>query len=106
MFSCVVWVPVDVVKERLQAQLVLSENSSQRLYNNSWHAFWTIVKTEGWRNGLYKGYGITLFSFGPFSALYFLFYEKVRYFLFVCFVIFSLSCRFVAGQISLEKYAF
>ena len=28
--------------------------------------------------GLYRGYGATLASFGPFSALYFVFYERVR----------------------------
>jgi hypothetical protein len=36
-----------------------------------------IAKTEGLR-GLYKGYGATLLSFGPYSALYFLFYEKFK----------------------------
>ena len=29
-------------------------------------------------HGLYKGYWATLASFGPFSALYFVFYENVR----------------------------
>ena len=28
--------------------------------------------------GLYRAYGATVMSFGPFSALYFLFYEKFK----------------------------
>lgn len=66
--SCVFWVPIDVVKERLQVQ------SS---YRNTTDAFRKILKYEGVR-GIYKGYGATLLSFGPFSAFYFLFYEKTK----------------------------
>ena len=29
-------------------------------------------------SGLYKGYGATVLSFGPFSGLYFMFYEKIK----------------------------
>ena len=36
-----------------------------------------IKKTEGIR-GLYRAYGATVLSFGPFSALYFLFYENLK----------------------------
>lgn len=28
--------------------------------------------------GIYKGYGATILSFGPYSALYFLFYERMK----------------------------
>ena len=35
------------------------------------------MRTEGIR-GLYRAYGATVMSFGPFSALYFLFYEKLK----------------------------
>lgn len=45
-------------------------------YRGSIHALRTIFKEEGVR-GVYRGYGATLFSFGPFSAFYFLFYEEV-----------------------------
>jgi len=71
--SCIFWVPVDVIKERLQVQ------SSLKSYNyaNSLDAVKQISQTEGLR-GLYKGYGATLCSFGPFSALYFFFYEKLK----------------------------
>ena len=35
------------------------------------------MKTEGAR-GLYRAYGATVMSFGPFSALYFMFYEYAK----------------------------
>lgn len=35
------------------------------------------MKMEGLR-GLYKAYGATVLSFGPFSGLYFMFYEKIK----------------------------
>lgn len=66
--SCVFWVPIDVVKERLQVQST---------YRNATDAFRHILQLEGIK-GIYKGYGATLLSFGPFSAFYFLFYEKTK----------------------------
>lgn len=36
-----------------------------------------ILKTEGIR-GLYRAYWATVASFGPFSALYFMFYETLK----------------------------
>lgn len=62
--ACVVYVPVDVIKERLQIQQ--SKDSVQ--YKGGWDALVKICKTEG-PLGIYKGYGATLASFGPFSAL-------------------------------------
>eukprot|EP00602_Paraphysomonas_sp_CaronLab_P011594 CAMPEP_0185043502 /NCGR_PEP_ID=MMETSP1103-20130426/42935_1 /TAXON_ID=36769 /ORGANISM="Paraphysomonas bandaiensis, Strain Caron Lab Isolate" /LENGTH=156 /DNA_ID=CAMNT_0027583677 /DNA_START=607 /DNA_END=1077 /DNA_ORIENTATION=- len=35
------------------------------------------MKHEG-LGGIYRGYGATLLSFGPFSALYFTFYEEIK----------------------------
>ena len=61
-FSCVVFVPVDVIKEQLQASKA----------SISYKSISTLLSNRGIR-GLYKGYGATLASFGPFSALYFLF---------------------------------
>ena len=40
-------------------------------------AFRQILKTEGLR-GLYRAYGATVGSFGPFSALYLMFYEQIK----------------------------
>ena len=77
--SCVVFVPVDVVKERLQVQgtSATSARYAGEPYANSFDALRRIVATEG-LGGIYKGYGATLLSFGPFSALYFLFYERLK----------------------------
>jgi hypothetical protein len=74
-FACVVYVPVDVVKERMQIQGKALPISLQ--YKSSLDALVTIGKNEGLR-GIYKGYGATLLSFGPFSAFYFMFYEKFK----------------------------
>ncbi|DAZ99506.1 TPA: hypothetical protein N0F65_005378 [Lagenidium giganteum] len=71
--SCVLWVPIDVIKERMQVQTKAS--GSTIYYRNTAHAVQTIMQTERLQ-GLYKGYGATLLSFGPFSALYFMFYEQ------------------------------
>ena len=83
--SCVVFVPVDVVKERLQVQVkdralhpeAVSTTHPEGVYKGSRDAFTTIVRQEG-VCGIYKGYGATLFSFGPFSACYFLIYENMK----------------------------
>lgn len=71
--SCVLWVPIDVIKVRMQVQ----KESSSRLYTNALHAVRQIVRNEGIRS-LYRGYGATLATFGPFSGLYFVFYEKLK----------------------------
>jgi len=76
--SCVVYVPVDVIKERMQVQQRLgSASASAVYYKNGWDALRQISQTEGVR-GVYRGYGATLASFGPFSALYFVFYEQFK----------------------------
>ena len=62
--ACIIYVPVDVIKERLQIQN--PKDSVQ--YKGGWDALVKICKTEG-PLGIYKGYGATLASFGPFSAL-------------------------------------
>ena len=81
VYSCILFVPVDVIKERLQVQAItVTTGSSVGVggYRGSWDALRTIVRTEGIGRGLYRGFGITLFSFGPFSALYFSFYESLK----------------------------
>ncbi|EPY19193.1 mitochondrial carrier protein [Strigomonas culicis] len=72
--SCLVWVPIDVSKERLQSQ----PPSLHCRYRNSWDALRTIHTHEG-IGGLYKGYFSTLGSFGPFSAIYFVGYEWLQH---------------------------
>jgi len=71
--SCSVFVPTDVIKERLQVQ----GSASPYKYKGSFDALRQIMSQEGLR-GLYKGYGASLLSFGPFSALYFVFYEGLK----------------------------
>lgn len=70
--SCIVFVPTDVIKERMQVGVAPSLN-----YNRSGDVLRQILKTEGVR-GLYRGYAATLLAFGPFSALYFTFYEALK----------------------------
>jgi Mitochondrial carrier protein len=71
--SCIIFVPVDVIKERRQVQA----NMNSYKYKGDIDAFRQILKTEGLR-GLYRAYGATVGSFGPFSALYFMFYEHIK----------------------------
>eukprot|EP00555_Chaetoceros_dichaeta_P011909 CAMPEP_0198253624 /NCGR_PEP_ID=MMETSP1447-20131203/4025_1 /TAXON_ID=420782 /ORGANISM="Chaetoceros dichaeta, Strain CCMP1751" /LENGTH=342 /DNA_ID=CAMNT_0043939365 /DNA_START=150 /DNA_END=1174 /DNA_ORIENTATION=- len=81
--ACVIYVPVGIIKERLQVQRVLiptngtTATQPHHLYNGSLDAFRKILKTEGLA-GIYRGYGATLASFGPFSAFYFVFYEQMK----------------------------
>jgi len=71
--ACVIFVPVDVIKERRQVQ----SNLQTFAYRNDLDAVRHVLGSEGVR-GLYRAYAATVMSFGPFSALYFLFYEKLK----------------------------
>jgi hypothetical protein len=77
--SCIIFVPVDVIKERLQVQqqLGLEQQRLGYYYQGSWDAAKQIARHEGLR-GIYKGYLATLAAYGPFSAFYFLFYEELK----------------------------
>ncbi|CAI5701604.1 unnamed protein product [Peronospora effusa] len=80
--SCGLWVPIDVIKERMQVQGQSKDavKTVQKIYyRNTLDAVQTIARTEH-LGSLYKGYFATLLSFGPFSALYFMFYEKAKTF--------------------------
>mgnify|MGYP001131846061 CR=1 FL=1 len=46
-------------------------------YKGDIDALKQVTKTEGIR-GLYRAYGATVMSFGPFSGLYFMFYEYAK----------------------------
>lgn len=70
--ACIVYVPVDIIKERLQVQ-----QPNDPTYRNGYQALLSIARNEGLL-GIYRGYGATLGSFGPFSALYFVFYERLK----------------------------
>lgn len=71
--SCILWLPIDVIKERMQVQ----SNLKIFDYKNTLDAISKIIKSEG-VVGLYRAYGATIASFGPFSAFYFMFYEKFK----------------------------
>lgn len=86
--ACIVYVPVDVVKERMQVQHTTTTTTMAttygagnhhtiKNYKSSWDALVQISRNEGLA-GIYRGYGATLASFGPFSALYFVFYEQFK----------------------------
>ena len=80
--SCIVFVPVDVIKERLQVQHPINDKVKAAgvvlpNYRNSFDALMQISKHEGF-GGIYRGYMATLASFGPFSALYFVFFENLK----------------------------
>lgn len=76
--ACIIYVPCDVIKERMQIQHKRTPGQNGLIYRNSWDAFQTIAAKEGVA-GIYKGYAATLGSFGPFSALYFVGYERFKY---------------------------
>ena len=48
-------------------------------YSNSWDAFRTIVKQENFV-GLYRAYGATVLSFGPFIGLNLTLFERIKEF--------------------------
>lgn len=73
-FCCIVFVPVDVIKERMQISRATDTNHA---YNSSIQATRHILREEGIR-GIYRGYGATLASYGPFSCVYFLLYEELK----------------------------
>ncbi|KAL8440370.1 hypothetical protein Efla_000258 [Eimeria flavescens] len=64
--SCVLYLPMDVCKERLQVYSALQANGIQ----GEKPTLLNLMRGEGLRS-LYRGYGATLLSFGPFSALFF-----------------------------------
>lgn len=74
--SCVLWVPIDVVKERLQVQNALKSYK----YEGSIDAIKQIMRGEG-VIGLYRAYGATILAFGPFVGINLMLYEKVKRFL-------------------------
>ena len=71
--ACTIFVPVDVIKERRQVQ----SNLKTFAYRSDLDAIRQVLHSEGVR-GLYRAYAATVMSFGPFSAFYFLFYEKLK----------------------------
>lgn len=71
--SCVLWVPIDVLKERMQVQSDLKTFN----YKNSFDAIRQISQKEGVL-ALYKAYGATILAFGPYTGINLAFYDKFK----------------------------
>lgn len=74
--SSFLWVPIDVIKERLQVQYDLKIYK----YKNSRDAIRQIISKESYI-GLYRAYGATILAFGPYLGIQLMMYEKVKIFL-------------------------
>jgi hypothetical protein len=77
LWASVIWVPMDIVKERLQVegQLKTTEN-----FGSSSNALKQIVKQEGVA-GLYRAYWLHQFTWMPYNGIYFSCYDSVRSYL-------------------------
>jgi Mitochondrial carrier protein len=64
-FSQLVMVPADVVSSRLIVQGLPGISYS---YKNGWDGFRQIARTEGIRNGIYRGFFASLMTYIPHSA--------------------------------------
>ncbi len=73
IISCAFWLPIDVIKQRLQVQ----SQFNLYKYNGPIDAAKKIKFSEGFV-GLYRAYGATLMFFGPFSAILFASYQKIK----------------------------
>lgn len=72
--SCVLWCPVDVVKERLQVQ---KDMRGLYHYDGPADAIRQVLRSEGVL-GLYRAYGATLVAFGPQTAINLALFEAVE----------------------------
>ena len=68
------WVPMDVIKERLQIE---GQTKTNERYGSSLTATRRILVTEG-LSGLYRAYWIHQATWAPFNAIYFSIYERVK----------------------------
>ncbi|KAL6077601.1 Solute carrier family 25 member 44 [Balamuthia mandrillaris] len=69
-----IWVPLDVVSQRLQIQ---GPSRKLQMYKGGFDAFRKIIQTEGIQ-GLYYGYGASMLSYVPASAVSWATYELVK----------------------------
>jgi solute carrier family 25 (mitochondrial citrate transporter), member 1 len=71
------WVPMDVIKERLQIE---GQVSTTENFGGSYSAFKNILKNEGVK-GLYRAYWMHQLTWAPFNGLYFTIYEGFKKYL-------------------------
>jgi hypothetical protein len=69
-----IWVPMDVIKERLQVE---GQMKSSERHTGSFHACKAIMRQEGLR-GLFRAYPIHQATWAPFNGFYFMIYEKCK----------------------------
>lgn len=75
MAAQLVWTPVDVISQRLMVQNKLKNPNSNPHphptphYRGGFDAFRTILRVDGLR-GLYRGFGMSIFTYAPSSALW------------------------------------
>ncbi|KAF2068801.1 hypothetical protein CYY_009877 [Polysphondylium violaceum] len=78
LMGSIVWVPMDIIKQRLQVQSdTAKSHPNQTFYRGSFHAAKVIFKEEGVR-GFFRGFLPTLYIYGPYVGIYFSFYEKAK----------------------------
>lgn len=75
----IAWVPMDVIKERLQIEAQV-KNELTETYGGSFNALRQIIKGEG-VIGLYRAYWIHQATWCPFNGLYFAIYESTKNFM-------------------------
>lgn len=79
--GAIAWCPMEVVKQRLQAQSSApGEPLPPGAYRNTMHGVASLLKKEGVMHGLYRGYWAGLATYGPFSGIYFAVYEASKSF--------------------------
>jgi len=69
--GALIWNPMDVVKQKQQALV-------GQLFNGPLDGLRQVYAEGGFRNGLMRGYMSGLATYGPFSAIYFLTYERFK----------------------------
>lgn len=70
------WTPMDVAKQRLQVQQASVAAGGK--YHGSLSALRVVWREEGLRQGLYRGFWASLWTYVPYCSLYFLAYDSQR----------------------------
>ena len=73
------WVPMDVIKERMQVQgtVKTSVQTKGTIYKHPLHCFQHVIKTEGFK-GIYRGFLLHQLVWSPFNFIFFPLYEALK----------------------------
>lgn len=71
LVSAVFWVPMEVIKQRAQVRQGAMSHASSAVITRD------LLIHEGPR-ALFRGYGMTIAVFGPYSMIYFMLYERLK----------------------------